>query len=77
MITDHWFWLLISLLFVGAGALATFKTELVWKIEMFPMVKGGEPSDFYLAMARVMGVLMMVGGVIAFVVGLVDLFSGW
>lgn len=77
MITDHWFWLLISLLFVGAGALATFKTELVWKIEMFPMVKDGEPSDFYLAMARVMGVLMMVGGVIAFVVGLVDLFSGW
>ncbi|NMN01144.1 nickel ABC transporter permease [Bifidobacterium sp. DSM 109958] len=75
MITNHWQWLLIALLFVGAGALATFKTELLWKIDTFLTVKGGEPSDFYLAMARVTGVLMMVGGVIAFVVGLADLFG--
>ena len=33
-----------------------FKPELLWKIEHFFSVKGGEPTDLYLGLMRVAGV---------------------
>ena len=37
-----------------------FKPELLWKIEHFFSVKGGEPTDLYLGLMRVAGVFFFV-----------------
>ena len=34
-----------------------WKPELLWKIEHLFSVKGGEPTDFYLSMMRIGGVV--------------------
>ena len=34
-----------------------WKPELLWKIEHMFSVKGGEPTDFYLSMMRIGGVV--------------------
>lgn len=39
------------------GVLMFWKPELLWKIEHLFSVKGGEPTDFYLSMMRVGGVI--------------------
>lgn len=37
-----------------------FKPELLWKIEHFFSVKGGEPTDLYLGLMRVAGVFFLL-----------------
>ena len=46
------------------GVLMFWKPELLWKIEHLFSVKGGEPTDFYLSMMRVGGVIFAVIAVI-------------
>ena len=41
-----------------------WKPELMWKIEHLLSVKGGEPTDFYLSMMRIGGVVFAVIAVI-------------
>ena len=54
------------------GLFMLLKPELLWKIEHFFSVKGGEPTDFYLAMMRVGGVFftLIAVGVGIFVLAL-------
>ena len=46
----------LAALFV-LGVLMFWKPELLWKIEHLFSVKGGEPTDFYLSMMRIGGVV--------------------
>ena len=58
------------------GAFMIFKTELLWKIETFLTVKNGEPTDFYLAMNRLAGLVLIIAGVVMIIYGVISLFSG-
>ena len=42
------------------GVLMFWKPEILWKIEHLFSVKGGEPTDFYLSMMRIGGVVFAV-----------------
>ena len=42
------------------GVLMFWKPEILWKIEQLFSVKGGEPTDFYLSMMRIGGVVFAV-----------------
>ena len=46
------------------GVLMFWKPELLWKIAHMFSVKGGEPTDFYLSMMRIGGVVFAVIAVI-------------
>ena len=46
------------------GVLMFWKPELLWRIEHLFSVKGGEPTDFYLSMMRIGGVIFVVIAVI-------------
>jgi hypothetical protein len=46
------------------GVMMFWKPELMWKIEHLLSVKGGEPTDFYLSMMRIGGVVFAVISVI-------------
>jgi metal ABC transporter, nickel uptake transporter family, permease protein cbiQ len=45
-----------------------FKPELLWKIEHFFSVKGGEPTDLYLGLMRVAGVFFFIASIICIIV---------
>lgn len=50
----------LSLLFLFAlSILLIWKPEWVWKFDNFLSTKGGEPSDFYLAVSRISGVCFL------------------
>ncbi|BAQ31145.1 DUF6199 family natural product biosynthesis protein [Bifidobacterium scardovii] len=51
---------LMEIVIVAIGVFMIWKPEILWKIENFLSVKGGEPTEFYLAMQRVGGVLLLV-----------------
>ena len=53
----------LILLFV-LGVLMFLKPEVLWKLEHLFSVKGGEPTDFYLSMMRIGGVVFAVIAVI-------------
>lgn len=42
------------------GVLMFVKPEWLWKLEHLFSVKGGEPTDFYLSMMRIGGVVFAV-----------------
>jgi len=42
------------------GVLMFIKPEWLWKLEHLFSVKGGEPTDFYLSMMRIGGVVFAV-----------------
>ena len=46
------------------GVLMFWKPELLWKMEHLFSVKGGEPTDFYLSVMRIGGVVFAVLAVI-------------
>lgn len=41
-----------------------FKPEILWKMEHFLSVKGGEPSDLYIAFMRIGGVFFFLSTII-------------
>ena len=53
----------LILLFV-LGVLMFLKPEVLWKLEHLFSVKGGEPTDFYLSMMCIGGVVFAVIAVI-------------
>lgn len=52
------------------GLFLLIKPELIWKIEHWLSVEGGEPSDFYIFGARAGGILMLIGGLAMFLLDL-------
>ena len=64
-----WGWVGLAALF-AMGVFQLLEPELLWKIEHLFSVKGGEPTELYLALVRVGGVLLCFGTVIFAVVRL-------
>ena len=52
------------ILLFALGVLMFLKPEVLWKLEHLFSVKGGEPTDFYLSMMRIGGVVFAVIAVI-------------
>lgn len=46
------------------GVLMFLKPEWLWKLEHLFSVKGGEPTDFYLSMMRLGGIVFVVAAVV-------------
>ena len=59
--------LLLLVFLIALSLLMIGKPEWLWKIEHFLEVKGGEPTDLYLAVMRVMGTFLLI-----FSVGFLD-----
>ena len=54
-------WIVLLLLL---GVLMFLKPELLWKLEHILWVKGGEPTDFYLSMMRLGGIVFVIAAVV-------------
>ena len=59
-----------SILCIILGIAAFCKPELFWTIGHLWSVKDGEPTEFYLILSRIVGVLAFVAGVLGIVVTL-------
>ncbi len=46
------------------GILMLTKPKLLWKIENFFTVKGGEPTDLYIAVMQLCGVFSIIASVV-------------
>ncbi len=55
--------LLMALAMIGIGIFRTAAPDIVWEIEHFYRVKGGEPTGLYRIGTRISGVVMIVLGV--------------
>lgn len=56
----------LSLLALAAlGLLMLWQPRLLWRLDHFLSVKGGEPTELYLAVTRVAGAVMILGTAIA------------
>ena len=56
--------ILFGILFIAMGILNIVLPEAGWKMKHFLTVEGGEPSDFYLVFARVLGVVSVIVGIL-------------
>ena len=59
---------LIPVLLIILGLFMTFKTELAWKAEHFLTVKDGEPSDLYIVITKIGGILFTLVGLFTLIV---------
>ena len=50
----------ISILLTALGVLMVVHPEWLWKLEHFLDTVGGEPSELYLTISRVVGTLLMI-----------------
>lgn len=44
------------------------KPDLFWEIEHYFSVRGGEPTNFYLVIRRIIGISVVYGGVIGLII---------
>ncbi len=54
--------LLMTLVMIGIGIFRTAAPDIVWEIEHFYRVNGGEPTGLYRIGTRISGVVMIVLG---------------
>lgn len=59
---------LIPVLLIILGLFMTFKTELAWKAGHFLTVKDGEPSDLYIVITKIGGILFTLVGLFTLIV---------
>lgn len=62
---------LLSVLLIVWGVFSFLKPEIVWEIQHFLEVEGGEPTDFALFSNRVGGVVFALVGIVSFVILLI------
>lgn len=65
--------LFVALFLILFGLAAMIKPELIWKIDHYFTVKNGEPTDLYLTLSRLGGILCLVIGVVGLIFGLANL----
>ena len=53
---------LLALICIALGTFLLAKPELCWKLEHFLDTIGGEPSDWYITITRLSGVLFLLLG---------------
>ena len=59
---------LVTIFLFLIGLAMLLKPELIWKLDHFLSVKGGEPTELYIALTRLSGVFFMGVGVVCFFV---------
>lgn len=59
---EHLLMCLAALVFIALGIFLLAKPELCWKLEHFLDTIGGEPSDWYITITRLSGVLFLLLG---------------
>lgn len=52
--------LAVSVLLTALGVLMVVRPEWLWKLEHWLDTVGGEPSEWYLTISRVVGTLLMI-----------------
>ena len=57
--------ILAVIVLFGLSLLMIFKPEMLWELQHMFSVKGGEPTDFYLASTRIGGVVFLLIAVFA------------
>jgi uncharacterized membrane protein HdeD (DUF308 family) len=59
-------------LLIVIGVIMLLKPKVIWKIsDSWKSKNGGEPKDFYLRLIVMVGILMILGGVLAILENLV------
>ena len=61
---------------IALGIFMVVKPDWCWKLEHFLDTKGGEPSDLYLAVTRVLGTAMIVIPLVVIFISLISLILG-
>ena len=60
--------LIISeVLLLITGVLMFFFPEKLWKIECRPLTKGGEPSELYIIINKILGLFCMIASVVVLI----------
>ena len=67
---------LAALAFIALGIFMLARPELCWKLEHFLDTIGGEPSDWYLTVTRLAGVVFLLLGVGILLFLLVEVICG-
>ncbi len=62
---------ILSVLCIILGIALINKPDIFWELEHFLSVKDGAPTHFYLVVKRVIGVLVVCGGVAGIVVAFI------
>jgi len=60
------FWqiILLGILFIAVGVFLFLRPDLAWMItERWKSYRADEPSDFYVVMAKIGGILWILGGI--------------
>ena len=57
-------------LLLALGLAMLLKPKLLWKIEQLFTVRGGEPTELYLALMKIGGLFFTAASVIVFIVSL-------
>ena len=65
--------LLVTLFLILIGLAMLLKPELIWKLDHFLSVKGGAPTELYIALTRLAGIFFIGVGVVC---SFVFLFAG-
>ena len=64
LIAVDYIWVAVLILL---GLVMVWKPEILWKIETFITVKNGEPTDLYLTLMRLGGILFIAAGILVLV----------
>ncbi|MBT1160687.1 MULTISPECIES: DUF6199 family natural product biosynthesis protein [Bifidobacterium] len=55
---------LLEIVLIAIGIVCLFAPNTMWRIEHVLSVRGGEPTDFYITMTRIGGVVALAAAVI-------------
>ena len=59
-----------AVVLLALGLAMLFRPKLLWKIERLFTVRGGEPTELYLALMKIGGLFFTAASVIVFIVSL-------
>lgn len=62
---------ILCVLCIILGVALIRKPDLFWEIEHYFSVSGGEPTNFYFVYKRIIGIIVVCGGVIGLVMMLI------
>ena len=65
---EHFLEIAVGIILFALGLFMLTKPAIVWKIEHFLTVKNGEPTDWYLAITRLIGLGCIVVAVLLIIV---------
>lgn len=63
--------IMVCILLLASGLLMLIRPDLVWKIEHFLSVQNGEPTEWYLAIVRIIGLGFILNAIFSVFVFLI------